>query len=94
MDTPKYQLLNSFISGAYFFDIRYLRETYFDVVWGTAPPQGPPQIDPPIINFFLISSSLGNSFFFDINTYQTKEYFDIALGCHPPGTCPKWTPQN
>ena len=35
-----------------FFDIStYLTEKYFDVVWD-ATPRGPPQMDPPKINFF------------------------------------------
>ena len=48
MDTPNINFLDRLISGASFFLIStFLREKYFDVVWGYhPPPQGPPKIDP------------------------------------------------
>ena len=46
-----------------FFNIsRHLRDKYFDIVWEYHPPQGPPQMEPPKINFFN-DSTYGASFF-------------------------------
>ena len=71
-----------------FFDIsRYLRDKYFDVVWGYRTPQGPPKI-----NFQLARA--GALAFFDDSTFLRHEYFDIVWGITPLGTPQKLTPQN
>ena len=61
-----------------FFDIsRYLRDKYFDIVWGCHPP-GTPK------NQFFEWLQLEFYFFFDISRYITEKYFDIVWGCPPP----------
>ena len=57
---------------------RYLRDKYFDVVWGYLPPSTL-QIDTPKI-YFLNDSSKSTSFFFDVNAYLRNEYLDRAWG--------------
>ena len=54
------------------FDIsRYLTDKYFDIVWG-ATPWGPPQMDPPKINFEMARAKV--PVFYDISRYLTDKY--------------------
>ena len=53
MDTPNINFLNDLISGASFFDIStYLREKYFNVIWGYLFLREPPQNETPQNQFF------------------------------------------
>ena len=52
MDTPKINFLNCLTLGASFFGIStYLREKYFDMLWGYQLFRDPPKMEPPKINF-------------------------------------------
>ena len=71
-----------------FFDIsRYLRNKYFDVVWGYQPPRGLPKI-----NFEMARA--GALLFFDISTFLRDKSFDIVWGITPLGTPQNGPPQN
>ena len=76
-----------------FFNIsRHLRDKYFDIVWEYHPPQGPPQMEPPKINFLMVQRMV--PVFFDISRYLRNKYFDMVWGYHPLGDLPKWIPQK
>ena len=52
MDTLAINFLNGLTSGASFFGISaYLKEKYFNVVWGYHLLRGPPKMEPLKINF-------------------------------------------
>ena len=59
---------------------RYLRDKYFDIVWGYHIPWGPPPNGPPQKS---LTAQARVPVFFDISRYVTDKYFDIVWGATP-----------
>ena len=75
------------------FDISgYLKDKYFDIVWGYYDPWEPPQINPSKNQFFE-PRNFGCQFFFDISRYLIGKYFDIVWEYHLHGYPPNGPPK-